>query len=121
MDLTEKIGSRPLYFPGDVVKAKDGSIGIITEAGCGGVEWNEFEEITERMANGMPPQYALDSIPGFKLSKSAWWQACEWSEVLKGPLHQVLEGSKTWQKNLLRLEAAGEKRLATERRAKSNA
>lgn len=90
----EQPGARPRYMPGDVFLAKDGTVGVITEAkwsinGCSR-NWNEEQEHAE-IRHSYPPKYAGDRIPGFKSGRVAWWVASEWQEVCLGPLHSIVD------------------------------
>ena len=86
------------YLPGDVMHASDGSVGLIVQVRCiinSGIwaEWNY------RWDNSKPltvthETYRVDVIPGWPCSKLAWWSLKDFTEVLKGPLHEVLGGNK---------------------------
>jgi hypothetical protein len=90
------------YLPGDVIKAKDGSIGLITQAKCivsgsgGGDEHMEWNYMWSREGLELPQvlfeDYQVAVIPGYPCSKLAWWRLVEIEDVMKGPMHEVLGG-----------------------------
>jgi len=85
----------PKFLPGDIVETLSGEIGIIVEAHTlingSKIEWNR--ELPDKLECGHAPTYAIDAIPGFhRPKKYAWWEAGDWSRVLRGPLHAIIAG-----------------------------
>jgi hypothetical protein len=91
------------FIPGDIFLAKDGSIGVICEAHIRVYSretstihrrWNEPDSILDNLEcfEEVEESYSCQRIPGFPCSKGAWWNPREFEEVLKGPLHQILNG-----------------------------
>lgn len=87
------------YLRGDVMKAKDGSIGLITKAHAvtktdEHIEWNYLWSEHAAPPDIIRESYAVDVIPGFPCSRLSWWAPAEFKEVLKGPMHEILGGDR---------------------------
>ncbi len=103
------------HLPGDVALTHDGSIGLIVKVQIittrsRHVEWNFLyggNALKEGESVGVE-RYALDAIPGYSISKLAWWTLPDFKQVLHGPLHQVLSGQAN---TLLRLDAGRDEKI----------
>ncbi len=68
------------YLPGDILKMKDGSIGVVGE-----IHINPAQEDPHYCS------YQLEKVPGFRLEYLAWWREDEVVDVVFGVLHLTLK------------------------------
>jgi len=92
----ERQATKPRYRPGDIVKTKDGGVGVICEAQTvingTPMRWNDERWIGMDVKewDGWEPSYSLQPVPGFKgLKFNAWWKASEFDSVKFGLLHSL--------------------------------
>lgn len=76
--------SKPKYLPGDIFKTASGGIGVISK-----VNINECQEDPWHVS------YAAEQIHGQPpIEYLSWWQEGDLKEVIKGPLHAIIESGK---------------------------
>jgi len=78
------------YLPGDILKMKDGTIGMVGVAVVGDVSWNDLHTKTVRQSEFSNDGYTLIRIPTVKFSRAAWWSNEDVTECIYGPMHELL-------------------------------
>lgn len=99
------------YLPGDIVHCRNKSVAMIKEAKCetrdskGSVRhfpwnapWDDSVRRLKEIGAVVREEYSVTVIPGFPCSKLEWYELWEFTEIAKGPLHDVLGGKSGVEK-----------------------